>query len=121
MMYRDQRHPQCQRDGFGKVHADEHRADQSRRIGHRHSIDLLPGNARRLDGALRQKRDGFHMTAGSDLRHNTAIDSMQISLGKDLICQYFSSILYDGHGGLVTGGLKCKDLQWFCLISNILS
>ena len=51
------------------------------------------------------------MAARGDLRHNAAVYGMQVCLRKNLIRQYFSSVLHDGNSRLITGGLKRKNFH----------
>ena len=42
------------------------------------------------------------MLTGSNLRYNTAIDTVQIHLRSNTICEDFSTILYKRHRSLIT-------------------
>ena len=121
MVHRDEGDSQGQGTGLGEVHPHQHRADESGGIGHGHGIDLLPADARRFNGLLGQDGDGLHMAAGGDLRHNAAVDGMELSLGKDLIGQNPSAVLHNGNGGFITGGFKSKYFQVLRLISKNVS
>ena len=51
------------------------------------------------------------MAARGDFRHNAAVDRVEVRLGKNLIGQDLPSVLDHGHGRLIAGGFKCKDLH----------
>ena len=121
MVHRDERNVQGQGAGLGEVNPHQHRADEAGGIGHGHGVDLLPADARRFNGLLGQDGDGLHMAAGGDLRHYTAIDGMELGLGKDLVSEDFSAVLHDGDSGFITGGFKSKYFQVLRLISKNVS
>ena len=104
VVHRDERDAERRRGAFGKVHAHEHRADESRRIRHRHGVKLGLFHARRRDRAVRQPRDDLHMAARSDLRHDAAVYGVQVGLREYLVGEHLSSIFGHGDGGLVAGG-----------------
>ena len=104
MVYRDERDAERRRGALGKVHAHEHRADESRRIRHRHGVKLGLFHARRRDRAVRQPRDDLHMAARGDLRHDAAVYGVQVGLRKDLIGEHLSAVFCHGDGGLVARG-----------------
>ena len=121
MVHRDERHIERKRDGLGEVHADEHRADEARGVGHGDGVNVLPRYPRRADRLLGEDGDGLDMAAGGDLRHDAAVDGVQIRLGKNLVGQDVPTVFHDGDRGLVAGGFKSKDLQFKRLISNSVS
>ena len=104
MVYRDERDTECRRGALGKVHAHEHRADEPRRVRHRHGVELGFFYARRRDRAVRQPRDDLHMAARGDLRHDAAVYGVQVGLRKDLIGEHLSAVFCHGDGGLVARG-----------------
>ena len=57
------------------------------------------------------------MTAGSDLRHDAAVDRVQLRLRKYLVGEYFPAVLDDSDGSFITGGFKRKYFQDQRLIS----
>ena len=89
---------------FGKVHAHKHRADESRRIRYRHSVQFGLFHARRGDRAVGQARDDLHMAARGNLRHNAAIYGVQVGLREDLVGEDLSTIFGHGDSGLVARG-----------------
>ena len=103
-MHRDKRHAQRERGALGKIHAHQHRADEPRRVGAGHCVDIGADSARLLQRPLRQDGDDLQMAAGRDLRHDAAVHGVQICLGKNLVGQDPAPILHQRDGGLVAGG-----------------
>ena len=104
MVYRDERDTECRRGALGKVHAHEHRADEPRRVRHRHGVELGFFYARRRDRAVRQPRDDLHMAARSDLRHDAAVYGVQVGLREYLVGEHPPAVFGHGDGGLIAGG-----------------
>ena len=104
MVYRDERDTECRRGALGKVHAHEHRADEPRRVRHRHGVELGFFYARRRDRAVRQPRDDLHMAARGDLRHDAAVYGVQVGLREYLVGEHPPAVFGHGDGGLVAGG-----------------
>ena len=106
MVHRNQRHPQPKCHGFCEAEAHQHRADKARRIGDRHRVNILPGAACVRKGLFRQGGDGLHVLAGGDFRHNTAVERMEVRLGRDGVRQHSASVLHHRHGGLIARAFK---------------
>ena len=87
---------------LGKIHTHQHGADEAGGIGHRHGIDIIPGQLCPFQRLIRQTVDGFNVLSGGDLRHDTAVDPVQIHLGGDAVTEHFPSVTDDGHGGFIT-------------------
>ena len=62
-----------------------------------------------LQRLLGKTVDGLNMLARGDLRHNAAVFAVQRHLRGDAVRQDASSVLHNGDGGLVAGGLNGKD------------
>ena len=103
MMDRDQGHIQGHGHRLGKVHAHQQRPDQTGRIGHRYGVNVAAGDPGLLNGALSQNADDLRVGPGCNLRHHTAIDFMEIHLGKNLVGQDLPAVLHQGYGRLITG------------------
>ena len=61
VMHRDERNPECERGGLGKVHADEQRADEPRRARDGYSVNIAAGQAGHLQRAVGQLGDDLHV------------------------------------------------------------
>ena len=106
---RNERHIERQCSRLGKIHADEQRADKAGRIGHGDGVQLAARQAGVLQRLLGKTVDGLNMLARGDLRHNAAVFAVQRHLRGDAVRQDASSVLHNGDGGLVAGGLNGKD------------
>ena len=106
MVHRYERHVQREGAGFGKVHADKDGADKPRCIRHGNRVDVLPGYTGGLYRLLREYGYRLHMAARGYLRHDPAVYRVQIRLRENLIRQYFSAVLDNGHRRFITGGFK---------------
>ena len=104
MVDRNQRQVQAEGQGFGVVDPHQHGPDEARGVGDGHGINVPLGHLRPGERQVRQARDGFHMLAGCDLRHHSAVDGVHIRLGGDGVGQHGSPVPDHRHGGLVTGG-----------------
>ena len=113
----DQRHTQRIGGGFGKGHPHQHRADETGRVRHRHSIDVLFRQARVRQRLVRQGGDSLHMLAGGDLRHHAAVQGVHIRLGQNRVGQHLPSIPHHGHRRLVAGGFKGQYVH--CAASSV--
>ena len=100
-----------QRRRFGKIHTYQHRADEAGSIGHGYSVDVLPGQAGIFQCLLRQTVNGLNVLPRGDFRHNAAVDPVQVHLRCDAVRQHLPSIPDDGHGGFVTRGFNCQNIQ----------
>ena len=109
MVHRDERHPECERGGLGKVHTDEQRADEPRRAGDGHGVNVAAGQAGHRQRAVGQLGDDLHVRTRGDLGHDAAVNGVQIGLGKDLIGQHLAPVAHEGDGRLVTGGFNRKN------------
>ena len=69
----DERHPQSVGHGLGKAHPHQHRADEAGGVGHRHGVDVLPGQAGLIQRLVRQGGDDLDVLPGGDLRHHAAV------------------------------------------------
>ena len=111
MVHRDERHAEAVGRGLGKVDADEHRADQPRRVGDGDGVDVLPGQVRLVKRRIRQGVDGLDVLARGKLGHDAAVEPVQGDLRRDAVGQDGSSVLHDGDGSLVAGGFHGEDLH----------
>ena len=109
MVHRDERHAERERGGLGKVHADEQRADEPRRAGDGHGVDVTAGQTGHCQRAVGQLGDDLHVRARGDLGYDAAVNGVQVSLGKDLIGQHLAPVAHEGDGRLVTGGFNRKN------------
>ena len=109
MVHRDERHAERERGGLGKVHADEQRADEPRRAGDGHGVDVTAGQTGHCQRAVGQLGDDLHVRARGDLGYDAAVNGVQVSLGKDLIGQHLAPVAHNGDGRLVTGGFNRKN------------
>ena len=111
VVHGDERHIQRVGRGFGKVQPHEHRADETRRIGRGHSVNVLFTDARFLERLIGQRGDGLDVLARRDLRHDAAVERVQVGLRRDGVGENFAPVLDDRDGGLVAGGLESEDLH----------
>ena len=109
MVHRDQRYPQSIGRRFGEVDPHQQRTDEAGRIGHGDGVQLAARQAGVLQRLLGKTVDGLNMLARGDLRHNAAVFAVQRDLRGDAVRQDASSVLHNGDGGLVAGGLNGKD------------
>ena len=117
VMHRNQGNIQRHGRGLGEVHTHQHRADEARGIGHRHSVNILPGQSRLGQRLIGKAIDGLDVLAAGDLRHHAAIFPVKGHLGGDAVAKNLPSILYDGHGSLVTARFHSQNVHFFT--SNI--
>ena len=106
MVDRNQRDLQSHGRRLGEVDAHQHRTDKARRIGDTDGINVLPGNARRLQCLIGQTIDGFDMLAGGDFRHHAAVGLMDGHLRRDTVGQHRPAIPDHSHRRLVAGGFN---------------
>ena len=104
MVYRNQGLVHSHSGGLGEVYTHQHGTDEAGGIGHCHGINLLSGKASPLQRLIGKAIDGFDMLSGSNLRHHTAIDPVQIHLRGDAVTQYLPAIPDDGHRSFIAGG-----------------
>ena len=117
-MHRNERHAQRVGDGLGEAQPHQHRADQARRVGDRHRVDVPLRHARVRERLVRQRGDGLDVLARGDLRHHAAVERVHIRLRRDGVREHAPPVLDDRHRGLVAGGFKS---QYFHLICFFLS
>ena len=104
MVNRNKRYTETVRCCLCKIHANQYRADQPRRIGHSDCVDFLPRHGRARERLICQRINRFDVLARSQLRHDAAIETVQCDLRGNAICQNCSSVLYNSDGGFVAGG-----------------
>ena len=109
VVHRDERHAERERGGLGKVHADEQRADEPRRAGDGHGVNVAAGQAGHRQRAVGQLGDDLHVRTRGDLGHDAAVNGVQVGLGKNLIGQHLAPVAHEGDGRLVTGGFNRKN------------
>ena len=105
MMHRYQRLVCRIGQSLGKVYADQHRADQSRRKGHGHSVHIGNGHIGVGQRLVNGGADIFRVAAAGDLRHDTAVEGLLLHAGGDHIGDDLPAILHDRRRGLIAGGL----------------
>ena len=105
VVHRHERHVQRQRRGLCEIHAHEQRADEPRRVSHRHGTYIPARNARRVQRALGKVAYHFRVAARGYLRHHAAVYGVQVRLGKNLVGKHLAPVAHQRHGGLVAGGL----------------
>ena len=81
MVDRDQGLIQSQGSGFSKVDPHQYCTNQSRRIGHSHSIDLLPGDPCLFQSLICKAINGLDMLSGCNFRYHTAVNAVKGNLG----------------------------------------
>ena len=104
----DQRHAQRIGGGLGKADAHQHRADQPRRVGDSHSVDVLLRQPCVGECLVRQGSDGLHMLAGGDLRHHAAVQGVHVRLRQYGVGQHLPSVPHHRHSRFVAGGFKSQ-------------
>ena len=102
----NERFVQCQRRRLRKIHADEQRADQPRRIGHRKRVDLTAGDLCLRKRLLRKSVNRLNVLSRRDLRHNTAVNAVQRHLRGDAVRQHLTPVAHKGDRRLVAGGFN---------------
>ena len=111
VVHRDERHIQRVGRALGKVQPHEHRADETRRVGRGHGVDVFFLDARLLERLIGQRGDGLDVLARGDLRHDAAVERVQVSLRRDGVGEDLAPVFDDGDGCLVAGGLESEDLH----------
>ena len=111
MVHGNQRLPQGQRCRLGKIHANQHCANETRSIGNGYRVDILPCQTGICQRLLRQSVNGLDVLSGGNLRHHAAVDPVQIHLRGDAVCQYLPPVPDDGYSGFITGGFNCQNVQ----------
>ena len=111
MMNRDQGFVQCQRRGLGKIHANQHRSNETGGISDCHRVNIPTGQSGLRQSLVCQTVNGFDMLAGGDLRHHTAVFPVEGHLRCDAVCQHFPSIPDNGDGSFITGRFNCQNIQ----------
>ena len=112
-MHGNERHVQRIGRGLGKVQPYEHRADETGGVGRGHGVDVFFLDARLLERLIGQRGDGLDVLTRRDLRHDAAVERVQVGLRRDGVGENFSSVLDDRDGGFVAGGFKSEDLHAF--------
>ena len=103
MVHGDKRNAEAHGSCLCKVESDKHSPDKSGRIGRRDGIDIAFFYSCSLHGALRKTGYDLDMASRRYLRHNTAINGVQVGLREYLIRKHISAVFNDGDGGLVAG------------------
>ena len=112
-MHGNERHVQRIGRGLGKVQPHEHRADETRRVGRGHGVDAGFLNAGLFERLVGQRGDGLDVLTRRDLRHDAAVERVQVCLRRDGVGEHFATVFDNGNGGLVAGGFKSEDLHAF--------
>ena len=118
-MHRNERHAQRVGDGLGEAQPHQHRADQARRVGDRHRVDVPLRHARVRERLVRQRGNGLDVLARGDLRHHAAVERVHIRLRRDGVREHAPPVLDDRHRGLVAGGFKSQYFHLNPLLSII--
>ena len=71
----------------GRRRNDQQRTDQPRAGGVGDGLDLLAGWRRPIQHLADQRQHAFDVVARSELRHNAAIDAMQIDLTEQRVAK----------------------------------
>ena len=116
MMYAHQRFPRRVSNGLRLCHAHKQGSHQTWAVGDCHRVRLRQENPRCAQRFLDHLVDPLNMFPGSDLRHNAAIEGVEIDLGRDHVGENFSSISDHRRRSLVTGTLNCQDQCIFHLL-----
>jgi hypothetical protein len=111
VVHRDERHIQRVGRALGKVQPHEHRADETRRVGRGHGVDVFFLDARLLERLIGQRGDGLDVLARRDLRHDAAVERVQVGLRRDGVGEDFAPVLDDRDGGFVAGGLESENFH----------
>ena len=111
MVYGNQGLAHSQGRRLGEIHPHQHRPDQPGGIGHRHRVQILPGQSHVQQRLIRQGVNGLDVLAGGNLRHHAAIEPVQVHLRGDAVRQHLPSVPDDGHGGFVAGGFHSENIQ----------
>ena len=106
MMDWDQGQIQGHGRALGKVHSHQHRADETRRIGHSDGIQVAPGHPRLLQSLVGQTGHCLHMLAGGDLGYYAAVNGMHLDLRGHTVGQHRPPVFDNCSGGLVAGGFN---------------
>ena len=111
MMHGNERHVQRIGRGLGKVQPHEHRADEAGGVGRGHGVDVGFLNAGLFERLVGQRGDGLDVLARGDLRHNAAVERVQVCLRRDGVGEHFATVFDNGNGGLVAGGFKSENFH----------
>ena len=103
VVHGDKRNAEAHGSCLCKVESDKHSPDKSGRIARRDGIDIAFFYSCSLHGALRKTGYDLDVASLRYLRHNTAINGVQVGLREYLICQYVPSVFYDSDGCFVAG------------------
>ena len=66
-------------------------------------------DARLLERLIGQRGDGLDVLARRDLRHDAAVERVQVGLRRDGVGEDFAPVLDDCDGSLVAGGLESEN------------
>ena len=80
VVYRNKRFAQRKRQRFAEVCTDQHCADESRCAGRSDRVHLVRLHARLFQCTFGHAHDRFHVTARSDLGHDTAVQRVRLDL-----------------------------------------
>jgi len=109
MMHADQRQAVCRRKALGKIDSHQQRADQPRRKGDGHAIQLTRCHSRLIQRPLHHRTDIFGVAAGCDFRHDSAVFFVFLHLRRQNIGADFPSVLHHRRTGIVARGFNCQN------------
>lgn len=104
MMHRHQGLVCRQGQPLGEIHPDQQRADESRRVGDRHGVDIRESRSRLVQRLANHPADGLRVAAAGDFRHHPAIQLMFLHLGGDDVGQHRPSVHHHRRRRFVAGG-----------------
>ena len=103
---RHQRHAECERGCLCKIHPDQHRADQPRRIGDGNGINVAARQVRRFQRLIGKAIDRLNVLSRGNFRHHAAVEFVDLDLRGDAVGQDLPPVADNGNGGLVAGGFN---------------
>ena len=90
----------------GKADPHQHRANEARRKGNGHRIQIGGGELCVRKGLLHRGADELGVAAAGDFRHHAAVQGLFGHAGGDDVAHDGAAVLYNGGGGLVTAGFN---------------
>ncbi len=119
MIDRQQRQPARRREALGRHQADNDAADQAGAGGCRHTVEIVPADARFVHRLGDQPVEMLDMGAGGDFRHNAAKGRMFGDLRENDVGENFApgvracAAAHDGGSRLVAACLDAEQGERF--------